>query len=389
MSHNRVEQTLKKTRYVLAPLVAFLPIVGFLIGRSDDDWMLTAFFTPFVIFVCVPILDWMIGRDSVNPERSELVELTSDRFYRALTVLCLPLYSATVLFGLWVLVTQTLSPVETIGWVLSIGLIGGIVAINPAHELIHKSNSTEQTIGGLLLATVCYGTFKVEHLAGHHVDVATPADQSTAPRGESVYRFILQSILKNPHRAIELEQRACVERGTVWRWHMSESVGWTAVSLGWLVACAVSVDVFSTRSPWIGVAYFLAQALVAITLLEIINYIEHYGLSRRIEDGEDDSPRYERVTHLHSWNSNFALTNALLFQLQRHSDHHAHSFRRYQTLRHHPDSPQLPAGYSTMVLVALVPPLWFRVMDGRIPKYATFSDVQKPGIAETSSTTRR
>ncbi|NBV83885.1 hypothetical protein EBR57_07185 [bacterium] len=127
-------------RYLLAPLVAFLPIVGFLIGWSGDNRLLAAYFTPFVIFVCVPILDWVIGRDSVNPERSELVELTSDRFYRALTALCLPLYSATLLFGLWVLVTQTLSSVETIGWILSIGLIGGVVAINPAHELIHKSN---------------------------------------------------------------------------------------------------------------------------------------------------------------------------------------------------------------------------------------------------------
>mgnify|MGYP006275074595 FL=1 len=363
-----MKRTLKKMRYLLAPLVACLPIIGFLMGRSDDDWLLAAFFTPFVIFVCVPILDWVIGRDSVNPERSELVELTNDRFYRALTILCLPLYSMTVLFGLWFLVTQTLSPVETIGWILSIGLIGGVVAINPAHELIHKSNSTEQTIGGLLLATVCYGTFKVEHLAGHHVDVATPRDQSTAARGKAVYGFIAQSILKNPGRAIELEKRACIERGTIWRWYASESVGWSTVSLCWLVACAMAVDVFSTRTPWIGVAYFLAQALVAITLLEIINYIEHYGLSRRLENGDYDSPRYERVTHLHSWNSDFALTNALLFQLQRHSDHHAHSFRRYQTLRHHPDSPQLPAGYSTMVLVALVPPLWFRVMDARIPK---------------------
>lgn len=362
-----VRRVVKKTSYVLALFIATLPVIGFLIGRSAQNWLLATLFTPLVVFGCVPVIDWMIGRDSTNPERSDLAALSSDRFYSALTVLCLPLYLTTLFFGLWFLVTQSLSTLESIGWVVSIGLVGGIVAINPAHELIHKTNRAEQTIGGLLLATVCYGTFKIEHLAGHHVDVATPHDQSTAAKGKSVYGFIAQSILNNPRRAIELEKRACAERGMNWRWYRSECVCWTALSLFLLILCCVTVEFFSTQPAWVGAVYFLAQALVAITLLEIINYIEHYGLLRRAEKAPDGSLRYERVTHLHSWNADFALTNALLFQLQRHSDHHAHSFRRYQTLHHHPDSPQLPAGYSTMVLVALFPPLWFWVMDRRIP----------------------
>jgi alkane 1-monooxygenase len=129
------------------------------------------------------------------------------------------------------------------------------------------------------------------------------------------------------------------------------------------------VALFTQAPWWVGLAYFAGQSAVAIALLEVINYVEHYGLAREIVTQGPLKGRYERVNVTHSWNSNFALTNLLLFQLQRHSDHHAHASRRYQALRHFDESPQLPAGYATMVVLAAIPPLWRRIMDPRVAAY--------------------
>jgi alkane 1-monooxygenase len=358
----------KKLTYLAPLLVALLPLFGFSVGQATDQWALASCLTPFVLFVIVPLLDWIIGHDLSNPSEVESAALSEQRYYRLLTMLCFPAYLCTLLFGAWVIANVPMSLLVMAAWIVSIGLVGGIVAINPAHEMIHKSNAVERSVGGTLLAMVSYGTFKVEHIAGHHIDVATPKDLTTASMGQTVFGFILRSITENPSRALELERAACLRRGIPWRWYTSESVGWAAVSLVFCALCCLVVAGSPLHTPWIGGLYFLAQSLIAVALLEIVNYIEHYGLIRRTHRLTDGSLRYERVNHLHSWNANFALTNALLFQLQRHSDHHAHSFRRYQTLRHHADSPQLPAGYATMVLVALIPPLWFRVMNPRVPK---------------------
>jgi alkane 1-monooxygenase len=252
---------------------------------------------------------------------------------------------------------------------VSIGLVGGVTAINTGHELIHKPTRLEQWAGGLLLSCVGYGSFKVEHIHGHHVDVATPADGSTARLGETIYRFVPRAVWRNPQRAFELERAACVHRGRPWNPLRSELVVWSLASVAFALACSVMVGLLTTAPWWLGLVYFVAQSMVAISLLEIINYIEHYGLERRLLTAGPMAGRYERVNVTHSWNANFLFTNLLLFQLQRHSDHHAHAVRRYQALRHFDESPQLPAGYSALVVLAAVPPLWRRVMDPRVAAY--------------------
>ncbi|HYD78237.1 MAG TPA: alkane 1-monooxygenase, partial [Paucimonas sp.] len=211
----------------------------------------------------------------------------------------------------------------------------------------------ERAAGGILLATVCYGGFKIEHLYGHHVHVSTPLDASSARRGQSVYAFVPQAVSRNLRNAWRLEAERLRRRGLpAWR---NEVLHWSLLSL----ACA--------GAAWIafgpaGLLFFLAQSAVAFCELEIINYVEHYGLARRkTEHG------YERVAPVHSWNSSYRLANWFLLNLARHSDHHAFAARRYQELRHVDDAPQLPGGYGAMVLLALLPPLWFRVIDPRIP----------------------
>jgi alkane 1-monooxygenase len=202
---------------------------------------------------------------------------------------------------------------------------------------------------------VCYGHFFVEHVRGHHVRVATPDDPATAPRGMNVYRFIVRSVVGSLMHAWRLEALRLAQRGLS-AWHRSN---W--VLTGSLMSAALGA-MAAWLGGWSGLLLFALQAAVAVVLLEIINYIEHYGLQRHRIEGH-----YEPVREQHSWNADFIVSNWILFNLQLHSDHHAHMRRPYEQLRTVHDAPQLPAGYPAMVVLALVPPLWFAAMDPRLP----------------------
>ncbi len=338
---------------------ALLPLAAWLGGRTGlhDAF---AWLPLFVLFVVLPIVDAALGRDSSSPPDTghdyEALQLAPA--YRWLTMACVPMQWALLAWSLWHWQRTGFDWAGSLGWILSLGVVGGVLAINVAHELIHKSGSLERTLGGLLLSSVGYAGFKIEHLRGHHVHVATPLDPSTARLGESSFAFVGRGLLLNPARAWRLA-------GT--RRERAELLGWHALTLSATIGVAL----------WLGVGAalaFIAQAVVAAGALEVINYVEHYGLTRE-RTGEG---RFGRITHAHSWNSNFLLTNVMLFQLQRHADHHAHPRRRYQSLRHHADSPQLPAGYAAMFLLALVPPLWRHVMDRRVLEVRNASEVDGP-----------
>lgn len=333
---------------------ALLPLSAWLGGRSGHP-DLFAWLPLFALFVLLPLADLALGHDPGNPPAQALPGLAGDRWFRGLTLLAVPVQYATLGWALWYWTGAGFGIGGQLGWLLSLGVVGGVLAINTAHELIHKDTRLERVAGGLLLTSVGYHGFKVEHLRGHHVHVSTPEDASSARFGQSLWHFLPRALARNTANAWRLEAQRLRRQGKPgWHWR-NELLGWSAL---WLALAAAS-------GAWLGawaLLGFLAQGLVAACTLEIINYIEHYGLERRrLADG-----RYERTTHLHSWNADFTLTNLLLFQLQRHSDHHAHAARRYQVLLHHPDSPQLPAGYAAMLVLALVPRLWFRVMHPRL-----------------------
>ncbi|MCS6997692.1 MAG: alkane 1-monooxygenase, partial [Casimicrobiaceae bacterium] len=205
----------------------------------------------------------------------------------------------------------------------------------------------------------------------HHVDVATPRDNSTARRGETVYGFIARALRHNVPRAFELERERAKRLGRRYSPWRGELAVWFALSIAFAAACVW------VAGHWLGLVYFVGQAFVAVCLLEIINYVEHYGLQRR----QLPNGRYERVDPKHSWNSDYLVTNMFLFHLQRHSDHHAYAARRYQVLRHFDESPQLPFGYAAAVVVALCPPLWRRIMDPRVDRYMNMLHMQKPQAA--------
>jgi alkane 1-monooxygenase len=262
---------------------------------------------------------------------------------------------ALVVWGASVIAGGHLSALETVGLVFGIGLSSGALGINVAHELVHKHVRFENALGYAMLVSVFYTHWGLEHVKGHHRWVATERDPATARFGQSFYAFWPQTVFGAFVSSWRIEKHLLSRKGHgAWTWRNKVLQG--------LAAQAVFVVLLGRTWGAAAVAYYAAQSLVAISLLEIVNYLEHYGLTRKAL-GPD---QFERVTPLHSWNASNALTNYFLFNLQRHSDHHAKPARRYPILRHFDESPQLPTGYAGMVLLAAVPPLWRAVMDRRV-----------------------
>ncbi|MEP7185753.1 MAG: alkane 1-monooxygenase [Rhodanobacter sp.] len=351
---------LRDLGFLLAFSTALLPLGTIFLAQHGVPLDLAAWYPLAFIFGVVPLLDAMCGVDRGGwDSNTQLVQLERRNYFRVLTLLILPLWLCTLAWCTWQFIHLPFGALGALGWVLTTGVIGGTLAINPAHELIHRSGRLEPLVGGVLLTSVGYQGFKVEHVRGHHLHVATPHDSSSANLGESVYAFVPRALWRNVRNAWRLESQRLRLRGlSAWSWR-NEMLDWYLLWLGFMLVFAVLGGVR-------GLLFFLAQGLVAAATLEVINYIEHYGLSRR----EVAPGRYERVTHHHSWNAPQRYTNWLLFNLQRHSDHHAQPKRRYQALVHHEDSPQLPAGYATMFVLALLPPLWRRVMDHRAQAFS-------------------
>jgi alkane 1-monooxygenase len=349
--------TMRIVRVASSALPLLLPVA---LVRSVDlgeqTGMADAFaWLPLLVYFGITTgLDYLIGMDTTNdPPTSRFMS----HWFRALPVAAACVYAVTLTWAMSVFVEAPFTWVGQLGWALSMGTVAGTLAINVAHELIHKPTRIEQWIGGALLSSVGYATFKIEHVHGHHVWVATERDPSTARRGEGVYTYLSRAIAQNIGNAWRLQARR-LARDNARFWSIrNELLGWTLLSIAIGFA---SLAAFGAA----GLVFFLAQAVGAIVHLEIINYIEHYGLERAC----DQQGRHEKVTVLHSWNSAYFLSNAYLFQLQRHSDHHAHAGRAYNNLQHVENAPQLPGGYAAMILLALVPTAWRAVIDPRIPR---------------------
>jgi alkane 1-monooxygenase len=335
---------------VLLPMLPLAGLAGWAL-TGVESWM---WLTPVMVYGLVPLLDIVLGEDANNPPEHQVAELEADAWYRWLTFAAVPAIWVTVIAAAWVAVQGGLGPAGWFGLAVSAGWTSG-AGINVGHELGHKKAALERWLARFALAPAGYGHFVVEHVRGHHRDVATPEDPASARFGESYYRFMTREIPGAFRRAwrLERERLAALGHGP---FHPGNEN---------LQAWALSVLLWGGLAVLLGpsVLLFMAvQAVFAYSLLSAANYVEHYGLLRqKLADG-----RYERVAPRHSWNSNRIVSNLLLYQLQRHSDHHAWPARRYQSLRHFDEAPQLPTGYFGMFLLALVPPLWRRVMDPRV-----------------------
>jgi alkane 1-monooxygenase len=312
------------------------------------------FFGPALVFGVFPLLDVAIGMDATNPPDSVLKWLEQDRYYRWCTYAFIPIQYAGLVFACWLWAFGDLSTLDSIGLAMTMGVVSGI-AINTAHELGHKRAGLERWLSKVALAQSAYGHFFIEHNRGHHVRVATPEDPASARLGESFWAFLPRTVAGSLRSAWGLErERLARSDRSPWTWGNDLLQAW-----------AMTVVLFVVLTVVFGLAvlpYLLIQAVIGFSLLEVVNYLEHYGLLRqKREDG-----RYERTLPEHSWNNNNVASNVLLYHLQRHSDHHANPTRRYQALRHVDEAPQLPTGYAGMIVLAWFPPLWRRVMDRRL-----------------------
>ena len=307
-----------------------------------------------VIFAGIPLLDGLLGEDRRNPPESAVPALEADPFYRLTAWAAVPVIGFSFISNLWFLSTHALPTGLWAATVADTMTVGGL-AIVLGHELGHKKGAWDRRLALFLLSLCGYGHFSVEHNRGHHRWVATPEDPASSRMGESLWRFAWRELPGAFFRAWDLEVER-LEREGYSEWSLRNEIvqGWlmTAALYGGLVAL-------------FGVHMLPTFALIAFLggfMLTMTNYIEHYGLLRR----KLDNGRYEPTQPQHSWNSNHIVSNLVMFHLQRHSDHHAHPTRAYQSLRDFPSLPALPNGYFLMILVALVPPLWYALMDRRL-----------------------
>lgn len=355
---NRLQINLYRFSFWLAPTVAWSFYGGATIALKDPSkggWMWWAVILTYAI---IPVLDLLLGKVVTRFKPDEQARLVRDPMLRMIPWLCGGVWLATLAWAITKVPQVILLPLWQIaGFVVSMGVVGGILAINVGHELIHRNNKVERFFGGVLLATVCYGVFKVEHVRGHHLRMATFDDPATARLDESAYAFVPRAIVGTYLHGFRLESDRLARmgrtgRGAIFR---NEALHWS------LLSAALAGGAFAVAGG-AGLVVFGLAGLVAIIELELVDYIEHYGLTRTT----DSNGKLETVRYEHSWDYAGWLTNALLINLQRHSDHHAHGGRAFGALNSHPEAPQLPASYAAMLLAALIPPLYRRLIHPRL-----------------------
>ena len=343
----------KRYAWLLSLLIPTTVLIGpALMLNSGEAWML---WLPVVFFyTIVPLFDRILGEDQSNPPESAVPALDADLYYRWITYLLAPVLWAAFIFSAWFVSRFDLPLHAMFAMVLISGSVGGF-CINLGHELGHKNTQLEKWLAKIVLAPSGYGHFFIEHNRGHHRDAATPADPASSRMGESIYRFVLREMPGAWFRAWELEKSRLQKAGLpVFSLHNEI-----------IQPALLTLALWSGLVAWLGwnvLPFLIVASFWANFQLTSANYIEHYGLLRR----QRAPGKYEACQPHHSWNSNHIFSNWILFHLQRHSDHHAHPLRRYQSLRHFDNLPTLPSGYFAMFLVAYIPPLWRAVMDPRL-----------------------
>lgn len=334
----------------LSPLIVFVLAWLAFTGKGWITWspMLYA-------WVLMPFAELFISPDKKNFSAAEEELIKKDRIYDYLLYIIVVLQFVALYVFLTFMKATDLQWWEVAGRVSSMGLLCGTFGINVAHELGHRVNRYEQVFAKALLLTSLYMHFFIEHNKGHHKNVATPEDPSSARLNEPVFSFYFRTIIFSYISAWKIANADLKKKGLPvlhWKNEMLQA------QIIQLLLVAAILYVFG----WLITLYFLAAAIFGFLLLETVNYIEHYGLQR--EQKADGN--YERTMPHHSWNSNHILGRLMLFELSRHSDHHYLASRKYQILQHHEDAPQLPTGYPGSMILALVPPLWFYVMNKKI-----------------------
>lgn len=335
-------------------LVAFiLPLTVWLSLRSEG-WLT---FVPLLYaFGLIPLIELFFRPDRHNLNQAEASAAQRDPYYDMLLYLMLPLQYALMLYFLYLSAGRSEFGWSFWGQLSAMGLMCGVIGINVGHELGHRRKPAARLVAKALLHSSLYTHFYIGHNYGHHRNVATAEDPASARYNEDLFSFWLRSISGSYLHAWAIQKQLLgAKKEGFWSRH-NQMLWFTIFQLITLAAIYFWLGAVALFS-------FIGAAFIGILLLETVNYIEHYGLSReRVTER-----RYEKANPRHSWNSNHVVGRLVLFELSRHSDHHALPHKPYQMLDHHEESPQLPTGYPGMMLLAAVPPLWFKVMNPRVP----------------------
>lgn len=348
----------KRYAWLLSLLFPVFVSSGVLLVVATSD-MYLAWIPVIFTYLCIPILDALLGEDRSNPPESAVPALEADKYYRYITYAVVPVQWIAFIGSIWFLSTHPEIPwYAQLPLIIAAGLSGGL-NVNMGHELGHKNTALERWLAKIVLAPTFYGHFFIEHNRGHHRDVATPIDPASSRMGETIYSFVLREMPGALKRAWQIEKERLARTGqSLWSLHNEV-----------LQPAILTLLLWSALLMWLGLAalpYILIISFWANFQLTSANYIEHYGLLRQ----KNNSGRYELCQPHHSWNSNHIFSNLVLFHLQRHSDHHAHPLRRYQSLRHFENLPQLPNGYLGMFLACYFPPIWFSIMNPKVVAWA-------------------
>jgi len=345
----------------LAPLASAFIAIQFQQGL----WL---WFTVILMYILIPLSDYLFGIDNANPNEQEVQQLISERYYVYIMMLSTLTHWISLVGMAYVVSQYEWSWFYILGAALSTGIINGI-ALVAGHEMGHKiKDRTQSTCAKILLACSGYGHFCIEHNKGHHKDVATPEDPASSQFGESIYQFVKREIPGAFRRAWDLESKRLHRQGKS-EWSLSNEI--IQADLLTMVAYVLMLAYFGpVMIPFLAIA-----AGFGWWQLTCANYVEHYGLLRI----KNEKGRYEKCQPHHSWNSNHKVSNLILLHLQRHSDHHANPTRPYQVLRDYEDVPSLPSGYPWMFAVAMVPKAWFAMMDPKVIDWAD-ADMNKVNI---------
>jgi alkane 1-monooxygenase len=342
---------LKKYKYLLSFLAPL--ILGFSLGSNS----IFVFSALVFLFGLIPLFELFTTADTTNFSKEEEGIASASNFYDFLIYLLLPC-QLLLLFYFLNNIGNTKETYLFVGKTITMGLACGILGINVAHELGHRNTWYEKIISQALLMTSLYMHFFIEHNYGHHQNVSTHDDPASAKRGESLYVFHLRSIFTGYISAWKIQSKLLQRKGLGFFSVKNHMVWFTLIQVSFLI---MIYALFGLKT----LLAFIAASLIGIFLLETVNYIEHYGLRRKLKSSGD----YERTMPVHSWNSNHPIGRILLFELSRHSDHHYIASRKYQILRHFDDSPQMPTGYPGMMLLSTIPPLWFYFIHKRLDAY--------------------
>ncbi|THD70012.1 alkane 1-monooxygenase [Robertkochia marina] len=337
-------------KYLAAYSIPLSVLLGYYAG-GIFYWL-----TPVYTFGLVPVLELILPVNTGNLNQTEREQKKKLVLFDLLLYLNILMVYAIVFYTLYLLKFGEHTPLEIAGIIFSCGIAMGSNGINVAHELGHRPDRLSKTLAKVLLLPSLYMHFYVEHNFGHHLHAATKEDPATARFNQSVYSFWITSVLRQYRSAWQIQMRL-LQQDNKGFFSLQNDMLW-----GGLLECVYLV-LIGIMAGWQIALFAVIMALVSILMLETINYIEHYGLLRH----KMNTGRYERVQTIHSWNSNHVMGRIMLYELTRHSDHHYRASKKYQLLDYHQESPQMPYGYPTSMVLSLFPPLWFRIMNPLIP----------------------